>query len=850
MSDKKIQLPIFNPFGQYFHFLYEVCNTFDASCVDKNFMGIITNDCDVSGNTDASKRGEVSDRFKEALKLFALNLKNYDYPISKITIKGELYKIFNEALNGAKLEAGSTADKQKLANSDVVVNKIVAAVNKKEKDFKFKMSDNWGSSSAQTYQEVLKDLLDNQEVSDKEKLDDLKNKVFNSWLSKVFEVYQNNIKNFDAFLSDIETQWKDGAREFELAHLEAFNTFFEIVDINGQNAKNTDPRGGKNFWNGLLEDLNKVGKLDNYKGKDNRINIKVVRRFEDLKNYKKPVIGEQKLMAGIVFAFPSKVRAEFNEALLTPPKDLAKETARISEESNFYKIKKECEKGSYKLDESQVKEVFNFIKNKGKPSRVPAYVEDVPDNEEYKSSDGSFTIEEAQKDLAQYRNVWAKDLSGNLYTKLDEEGKSGKKFRKYTEKDVQKDIESFKNKSGDCGHLCIFEDVTKCNEFFQAMYQGKEIAFDKLAEMVNSNGFMNNYNKLKENIVKVNPAFIIGTLRAFKFQKWEKINPNGTKTIKVESFTNWWNRQGILFMDNVKKVAPGEKTHSNKDESGKELLDPVPPENLELFLKLLVSFINYNEFVLNPQSSNNILYNRLPTTTIHPNLDAEEPEYLYFVRDGKTEKVPNGAYNRPKKTTNYGSLASALQEIKRNINFNPVDPGLTENRSIMNALMGISMGVNNLGRFVFTRPSAAFATGVGYGGAVEDSDETKALIDSFRPCSRTAWEGLALAEKNLLRKGKKIDKNELEQLQDKVKELAKLEDILYESLDLIGKYEKVIVTLKDDTEQVVDNKIMEEAVENYKIASKDFSSRTDNFTTLLMKVMNNKNVGTQGYSDL
>ena len=49
-----------------------------------------------------------------------------------------------------------------------------------------------------------------------------------------------------------------------------------------------------------------------------------------------------------------------------------------------------------------------------------------------------------------------------------------------------------------------------------------------------------------------NPSFVIGTLKAFKFEKWEQLNRDGSKTIKVESFSRWWTRKGKEFMTHPK----------------------------------------------------------------------------------------------------------------------------------------------------------------------------------------------------------------------------------------------------------------------------------------------------------
>ena len=100
----------------------------------------------------------------------------------------------------------------------------------------------------------------------------------------------------------------------------------------------------------------------------------------------------------------------------------------------------------------------------------------------------------------------------------------------------------------------------------------------ELGKLINDPTFITNYNALKENIINVNPIFVIGTLRLFSFEKWSKLNDDGSKTVKVESFTRWWNRMGNKL--NVDSKNTSTNTGFVKP--------PNPPQNLELFLKLLV----------------------------------------------------------------------------------------------------------------------------------------------------------------------------------------------------------------------------------------------------------------------
>jgi len=746
-------------------------------------------------------------------------------------------------LEDAYLEVVSGAEKKykiKPDKKNEIKNKLVKEIDDKKL---MNMSEAWDSTSTsgETYDKKLDDSLSTIDVTDKT---ELMNKIFNTWLSTVYNVYGLSEDAFETFLEDIQTQWNDEsyAKEIEPAHLEAFNLFFEIVSTT--DGIPLDLIGEKGFWANLYRVLNNKN-IDKIKS-GKRINIKVVDSYEvkKLVNYTKPKLNEKlKLFAGIALAFPSFVRNEFNKKLQMNNKT---EIPEINKPGNFYNIKVDCVKGTYKLDENQVKELFKFVNSSGTKTRGDGYIEEYPDTVEYSDDKNSSSFEDFTKEIKKNKNAWAKDYNNNMYTRWNEDhNKIQNKWRKYTDADAKKDIESFKSGEGNCGHLCIFEDPGECNEFFEKMKKGDGFTYDYLAQMVNGNSFKSDYAKLKENIVKVNPAFVIGTLKAFKFDKWEKLNRDGTKTIKVESFRRWWQRNGTEFMKSPsEKPLSGMsefKRHSNPDKEGKQLLLPQPPENLELFLKLLVAFINNNEFVLNPQSKNNIMHNRLKTTSIYPHSDSN-PKELVIVEDGETKTVPNGAF-KPEGTGTYtGSLGSALEQIKKNSGrYVPVE-STPENRTVLNALAGLSFGWNPYGRLLFAK-SSPNSTGLRYAGLYGGGfpDDIGNLRKDFRSCARAALDGLVIAKKSLEKKGKSIDEADIKKILNLIKELSLKENELYEILITIGKYEKIIDSLTDyDTGETVGLKQMDDAVVNYKDLANDVSTRSDGLTLLFSKLLDKK----------
>jgi hypothetical protein len=848
---EKIELSIFNPFSEYFKILHNVCETFDNACVDKNLSDIVTNKCDASGTKPINS--DVSDNFKTALNLFALNLKTFDYPISQITIKGQLYDNFLKAFK----ENGYNFDDKQTKSTPLNNPKLTTAIDKMKTlsigILNMDEAYSLDKTIVKTYAAELDDLCKSETLPTDRTVKDLLDKIFDTWINKVFNIYGDSKTRFDLFLDDLVTAYRFATdKTIEPSHISAFNIFFQLLD-DASLPVETDPSRDKNIWGIMIEEIRTTGKLTSFYGKY-RINIKVVREYKDLlKPYSKPNRATQKLQAGIVFAFPKSVQNEFNDALIRKV-DSRNARADANDKKNFYTVRAECKKGAYTLDADQVKSVLNFMKRSG-PTRGVPYEDEYKETEEYSDGSKSYSYDEFKNIVDGYSRTWARDYQGNYYTRIDDKGKIGKSFKLYGEDRLKEDIESFKTGTGNCGHLCIFSDPVECEKFFKDMVESKPIGYDRLAKMVNGNTFMNDFSVLKDNIVKVNPAFVIGTLRAFKFEKWEKLNSDGTKSIKVESFSRWWTRVGQNFMkDGASSLPTGTKTHKLVDPvTGKEVT-PEPPQNLELFLKLLVSFINNNDFVLNPQSSHRIISNRLPITSSGLNDYGDEPATFTIIENGKTITIPNSAYGKVKEL-NAPNLARAFSEIKKNGSLRAADPGLPENRSILNALWGLSVGINGLGKMSFAAPRTT--TGLSYyghyGGYKHNhygGTDLADLVKEWGPCSKTAYEGLMHAKAVLKNKGKSFDDKLFDDLIVKIKEMANLESELYIQLSLIANYEKVISSLTDGDDGVstVTNDYMKDAVKEYEARAKIVSDKSDAFTSIFMNIMNSRTGSSSGYS--
>lgn len=866
MSEKKIKLSIFNPLGQYFSLLHATCNTFDVNCVNEKFIEIITNRCneDIKDDTNGD---ELSKKFMNSLELFAHNLKTFDFPISNITIKGQLYELLRKEFDKIIKDKDET-NPELTFNGELKeeeLEKIYERISHLHLDMKSYVS----GDSGKTYSEVLKEIF-NKKVTDFkfeipkdvskenrdaiviEKKNELIMTIFNEWLDTCFNVYKGSVERFNEFLDELKASWneiKTSGLEpvIDPAHIAAFNKFFEILDKDtGLSIQLTDNVSNKGFWSNLMKKLTDTDNIDGLKNKY-RINIKVVEKYEDLEPYKKPAKYEKNLLAGICFALPKKVRFMFNKNLIKYTKY---EAADLKNKDNFYKIKKECEKGSYKLDKDQIKKIFDFVKKNSTVSKTThdeQWVPDIADTSEYfDGSSENFLIEDAYKHIEKYKNTWARDTNNNLYTKLDEDKNIQNKWKKHELEDFTKDAEDFKKKSGECGHLCIFNNPVQCEDFFNSLVSGNKDMFDKLYKMINENGFKENYVKLKKNIVKVNPTFIVLTLKAFKFHRWEKLNNDGTKTVRVESFTRWWNRMGKEFMYNkndkgeyveLKNGLGSYKKHSHLNGEEEEELVPVPPENLELFLKLLIAFINYNEFVLNPQRKDNIVNNRLPNTTVYPQSTGYNPKFFKIKKGDKIVEVRNGAYETNKNSNEREDIDNLLDNLKKIHK----PPSITdENKPILSALMGLTYAINPNGKFTFSR-TQPFSTGVGYvafGGTGEDGSSETIKLGNYKKCAQTALVTYQTIINKLKRKNITFDEDDFRKVFTEINKLAELENKVYEKLKIIGGYERMKEALDLTEAETVNFDQMYNYVDEFTSLSNIVSDKSDNITSLLFKLSN------------
>jgi hypothetical protein len=646
------------------------------------------------------------------------------------------------------------------------VNYVVNAINNAGDLSGFKMSESNGES--QTYEEILKTVLSENSGSDNEN-------IFNEWLDKAFKAY-----------GDKEKYFSDNIKP-KLANLDEcqkmiLNTYFQVVVNNN-----------KISIDNYMKDMNTT-----YKDSPARLNIIV--------NDNKPKLFE---------LFPESVKDAFEKYLVSPKSG----SMVLYETPDCYKLKIGSEKGKSVVYKAQnVKELFKWAKDEALGVRkepTEEVVVDSEDTEPYTDKDNEkFKYPSSFDTIVNFQDEWRADLTGKLWRK-DSTGK----YVEYSDKDMETDSKKFKDGEGNCGELCIFDNPTECSEFFEKMMKRESYGTDDLNKIINSANFVNSYKKLQENIVKVNPLFVIGTLRMFGFQKYTSIDEDGQKTVKIESFTNWWNRYSDKLKLTLTTPFPG--THQG--------LKPEPPANLELFFKLLIAFINNNSFVLNPQSK--ALINKAGP----PKVKILKPVEFFMING---EKVKNNYYEeemahmegREYKKPNLESLPKLLDEIRKNsvLKQKPINMSSSENLLNLPILFGLMAQVTT-GHKIRLAKHFPFSSGKGYlvGGSKQ-----------CLPCSANAAEIYIIAEKALRDKGKKLNATFAKEISDQISSLTDLEKKVYNDLKILAHYQQIVSNMDDKTaNDNVTKEIMVDAIKEFDEKSKKLSSKSDSLITKIQNIL-------------
>jgi hypothetical protein len=549
---KYIQIPIFFPINNYLKIIYNIfgLNIEKLCCENKleQFINIY------------KKIGYFNneDDFKKSIKFFAINLKNYDCEISFKHLKENIHSLFENILINIQDENFINIKNEKNENCFIInqnLNKILSKlISKKLKKMGINMNTKILEPSTKkiiNYYKLLNFILNNNSYICSDSIINNKikkkigNKLFSLWINNAYEiqVFDNYKMFYNYFILLMYKQYKENLLIIDPLQLKLFNLFFEITLHNKiQNLKSEN-----GFWDILLNDFEKLNenqlKKKYYGGK---INVKIFNKLIEDSN-------KNKYFIGISLIFSSKLKKKFLKNI-------------FQHDFNYYN-----KNTIIKLLNSIVKLLnkFNNLKN------------------------------------MIYENIWSIDHSNNIYTRLDltnKEIKINNIWNIYTEPVEKNDID-FYIKDNKFDISTIFINKKKSETFFKNITNYKDFEWNEMYKFINSSNFFENYEKLKKNIIKINPIIIIDFLKAFNFQECELYNEDKLKEIKIETFDKWYNRHLIKFIEkndfsNLLKI--------NKKSSIK----------LNLFLNLFISFINNNKFILNKQNKLDILNNKLTIQNI------------------------------------------------------------------------------------------------------------------------------------------------------------------------------------------------------------------------------------------
>lgn len=661
-----------------------------------------------------------------------------------------------------------------IVNNDYVSN-VVYSVNNATNLNGFKMGE---SNGEDTYENILKKSFDKTKSAEQ---------IFEEWFSQSFDTYEKAEEYF-------ESNIKDKLTSLNICQMKLLEDFFEV-----KIEKQSTPVSIRDYINDMKPKA--------------RLNMKMLN-------------GKPKLYQ----LLPSNVIGPFDEYMTSA--DPVGSPVFYAKPGCYdeYKLKMSSSTKKEPFKVLNPKPVLNWAKaetlgNTSRGYKKVEYIEDPVDEEDYIDNDGTtYKFPNSFENVVNYKDNWRADITGKLWKK-DDKGK----FVEYTDQELEKDAASFQSPDGSCGKLCIFSDPNKCAQFFERMMKRNSLSMSELSSIINNKDFVKNYNELKENIVKVNPLFVIGTLRMFGFVKYTELRDDGSKVVKMESFTRWWNRH----KDKLSGLTG--TTHKNVPP-----FNPEPPANLELFFKLLILYINNNEFVLNPQTKQFTTSKTVSVKKIHP---------FKQLRNSKGELVDNPNYDKQMAiyegraittSSRPESLSNLVDIMRKNAQMGsrPISMAHPENRLNLNTLLGLMVGITNNGHIRLSRESP-YSTGKGYlyGGNTE-----------MLPCSKNATEIYAMGVAALEKKGKSLSVSEQEEIQRELTQLNELEQTVYKKLNTMARYVKVINVMNDEAKNnEVTNDIMAKAVNEYESSSNKLAAKSDTTISMLLKKLFDDKISPKSY---
>lgn len=658
------------------------------------------------------------------------------------------------------------------------IKNVIDVVNNSTNLNGFKMGD---SNGEYTYENILNKVFDVTKSSIN---------IFEEWFASSFDTYVNAEKYF-------KDNIKDKLKSIDVCEMTLLDNFFE-VKIRG----NSVPMSIPDYINDMKEDARLNVKIGD-EGKPILLKLLPLNVRDAFEQY---LISPNAMGGMVIYSKPGCYDKYEFKPTSTPPKKEEFEVSNPKAVLDWFK--------------AELKGVLNVTGKK----EVMDSVDETP----YSDASGEFTFPSSFENVVNYKDNWRADMSGKLYKK-DEKGK----FVEYTDEQLQKDASSFKSIDGNCGRLCIFSDPVECGKFFERMMKRDSYSMSELSEIINNKNFVSNYNQLKENIVKVNPLFVIGTLRMFGFDKYTELKDDGSKVVRIESFTRWWNRH----KDRLQGLT-GTKHVNNPS------LNPDPPANLELFFKLLILYINNNEFVLNPQTKQLTTLKTVSVKKIHPFKELKDSAGNYYPNPNYEKEMSIYEGRATSSGSRPESLSNLVDIMRKNSQMGSKTISMVnpENRLNLSTLLGLMVGVTNGGHMRLGKLSQ-FSTGKGYlyGGG-----------DDMLPCSKNATEIYAMGVKALEKKGKSLSQSEQDDIKRELTQLNELEQLVYRKLNTMARYVKVINVMNDEAKNSdVTNDMMAKVVNDYESSTNKLAVKSDStISMLLKKLFDEKNVPKSFYSKL
>lgn len=713
-------------------------------------------------STTLQSDGKIKENNLNAFANFAVRLKEYDAPKGFMTAKNQLKEIFT--------------------TTEVNDNYVENVVNKIETQIPgINMNDRKCDNDKETYKASLKNIYNKDRTGEE---------MFELWENDCWDTYKHNQEKFKGVMNNIKHENLDGCQKNIL------NKFFNIK------------ADGKTM---TIDEYKKASESDS-----KTLNVRLNMQVEDGK-------------AKITYLLPEKIRNAFNEYLKKLTRDSSDKIAypKFVYSGGTYKLEvstkpeaKPDDKAKFTVSEYNAEEVLKWVKEQqeslSKGTKLPLseidYTADkVPDTEPYYDEDFQAYKWDEDFQIQNFQDMWRMDRNGNLYKK-DSKGK----YSKYEH--TEKDSEEFSKK------CMVYNDPTKCAKFFQDMVSGKNV--DNLSRVINDNNFVRSYSDLKKNIVNVNPVFVIGTLKMFGFQKYTKIDAEGNKCVKIEDFSNWWDRQSKKDINKTEYTKDPMGTISGTYPGVHNDVEPPAPANMELFFKLLIAFINNNEFILNPRDKSVVLKSGKPKVMLY----GPPQDYVYINGNKVSRPIDTGI----KKNSEPESLSDLAAYMDKNPLYG--SKSLQSNFSYDNTLdlktlLGLMVGVTTGGKISLSR-APGFVTGMGYltGGDPE-----------MRECTNNAEKTFVKLVNQLENKyNKKLNDEYKAEIHYKIMELAKLEDEVIRKLQTLVKYRDVVSTLDDKKSVNVGESEIKRANTELQQASKKAAEKSDTVLSLMRSVLEEK----------